>query len=118
MPEPSVALVLATSTGGVGAHGRALAAGLVGDGGRVRVCGPAATEALFDFSSTGAVFAPVEIAGTARDLAAGRALRRAVGDSDIVHAHGLRAATVASLAGIGPLVVTWHNAVLEPPGVR
>jgi glycosyltransferase involved in cell wall biosynthesis len=125
-----VALVLATSTGGVGAHVADLARGLAAGGARVTVCGPAATNDRFGFdslapagSSTGTVeFAPVEISTGAHpsDARAVAALRRALAarEPDVVHAHGLRAGLVASLARRGPgavrcpLVVTLHNAVL------
>jgi len=115
--QGSVALVLASSTGGVGQHVASLTRGLVAAGCRVVVCGPAATEQLFGFAATGADFAEVEIPANpgAQDSGAVRALRRALAGRqiDVVHAHGLRAAFVASLARpAAPLVVTWHNAVL------
>jgi glycosyltransferase involved in cell wall biosynthesis len=112
MPDPLITLVLGTSTGGVGTHVRSLAAGLSTLGWRVRVCGPAATEELFDFTGTGAQFSVVPVTGSFGDLAAVHTLRRATLGSSIVHAHGLRAATVAAMTGARPLVVTWHNAVL------
>jgi glycosyltransferase involved in cell wall biosynthesis len=113
-------LVLATSTGGIGAHVRSLAAGLVGRGVAVTVCGPASTQEHFDFTGTGARFRPVEIGATPRpaDRAAVRELRAACGHAHVVHAHGLRAGLVAGNA-LGrhrvrrtPLVLTLHNAVL------
>ena len=107
-----VALVLATSTGGIGRHVTSLAAGLVARGMSVRVCCPADTAARFDFAGEGA---PVEIpAGPGpRDWSVVRDLRAALRGIDVVHAHGLRAGLVASFArpaGV-PLVVTWHNPV-------
>ncbi|HLU98124.1 MAG TPA: glycosyltransferase, partial [Thermobifida alba] len=45
-----IALVLATSSGGVGSHVRSLCRGLAGRGHRVAVVGPAATEERFDFT--------------------------------------------------------------------
>jgi glycosyltransferase involved in cell wall biosynthesis len=113
----SVALVLASSTGGVGQHVVSLTRGLIASGCRVQVCGPAATDQLFGFSTAGADFVPVEIpAGPGpQDSGAIRALRRALAarDVDVVHAHGLRAGFVAALARPrAPIVVTWHNAVL------
>ena len=116
--RPAVALVLGTSTGGVGAHVAALTEGLVGDGWPVRVCGPRETDELFGFSRLGADFLPVHIAGAARDPVAVIRLRGALAGSALVHAHGLRAGTVAALAGRRPLVVSWHNAVLGGPGAR
>ncbi|MEU8301727.1 glycosyltransferase family 4 protein [Micromonospora sp. NPDC048909] len=113
----SVALVLASSTGGVGQHVRSVARGLTAAGATVVVCGPAATEEQFDFTGVGARFEPVEIPAspTPADARAVAALRRALNSTavDVVHAHGLRAGLVAVLARpAAPLVVTWHNAVL------
>jgi glycosyltransferase involved in cell wall biosynthesis len=113
----SVALVLASSTGGVGQHVASLVRGLVAAGCEVLVCGPAATDELFGFSAAGAAFVSVEIPANpgAQDAGAIRQLRAALAGRplDVVHAHGLRASFVAGVARPGvPLVVTWHNAVL------
>ena len=113
----SVALVLASSTGGIGQHVASLARGLRAAGCDVLVCGPAATDVLFGFSAAGAAFAPVEIPASpgAQDAGAIRQLRTALATRaiDVVHAHGLRAGFVAGLARpSAPLIVTWHNAVL------
>lgn len=113
----TVVLLLASSTGGVGQHLVSLARGLVAAGASVTVCGPAATQEQFNFVATGARFLPVEIPAnpTPADARAVVALRRvlAAGKVDVVHAHGLRAGLVATLARPGPpVVVTWHNAVL------
>lgn len=113
----SVALVLASSTGGVGQHVVSLVRGLVAAGCRVLVCGPAATDEQFGFTPAGADFHPVEIPASPgpQDSGAVRALRRvlAASDADVVHAHGLRAGLVAALARPSvPLIVTLHNAVL------
>jgi glycosyltransferase involved in cell wall biosynthesis len=113
-----VALVLGSSTGGVGQHVASLTRGLVAGGATVTVCGPAATEEQFGFTALGTRFRPVEIPPNPRpgDARAVGALRRALAESgaDVVHAHGLRAGFVAALArGPRPLVVTWHNAALS-----
>ncbi|MGX6604727.1 glycosyltransferase family 4 protein [Micromonosporaceae bacterium Da 78-11] len=113
----AVALVLASSTGGVGQHVASLARGLVAAGCEVLVCGPAATDELFGFAAAGAAFTPVEIPANpgAQDAAAVRQLRSALAGRGVgvVHAHGLRAGFVTCLARPGvPLIVTWHNAVL------
>lgn len=118
----SVALVLASSTGGVGQHVRSVVRGLTAAGASVLVCGPAATQDQFDFTVAGARFVPVEIPAspTPADARAVTALRKALADVpvDVVHAHGLRAGLVAVLARpAAPLVVTWHNTVLAR-GVR
>lgn len=109
MPDPSVLLVLGTSTGGVGRHVQSLASGLTGAGCRVTVAGPAATRAVFDLPA----YEVVEIGERphpARDAAAAARLRALSRSVDVVHAHGLRAGALAVLAP-GPVVVTLHNAV-------
>lgn len=119
MSEPvlQVALVLASSTGGIGRHVSSLVAGLATDA-AVTVYGPADTERQFEFTAAGARFVPVEIPANPqpRDAAAIRALRRDLraNPPDVLHAHGLRAGLVAALARPAgcPLVVTWHNQVL------
>jgi glycosyltransferase involved in cell wall biosynthesis len=113
-----VALVVASSTGGIGRHVCSLASGLAALGDDVTVYAPKATGRQFDFVSLGAAFAPIEIPASPQpgDLRAIRDLRRALVETgvELIHAHGLRAGLVAGWArpdGI-PLVVTWHNAVL------
>ncbi|MDQ7908937.1 glycosyltransferase family 4 protein [Phytohabitans sp. ZYX-F-186] len=113
--DGAVALVLASSTGGVGQHVASLARGLVAGGATVTVCGPAATDERFRFTESGARFEAVEIPPNPRltDARAVGDLRRAIGTVDVVHAHGLRAGFVAALVRPRPpLVVTWHNAVI------
>lgn len=100
-----------------GAHVSSLARGLVARGVTVTVCGPAVAARDYGFASVGARFAAVEITRSAgkADAAVVTALRAASTDADVVHAHGLRAGLLASLALGGrrtPLVVTWHSAVL------
>jgi glycosyltransferase involved in cell wall biosynthesis len=100
-----------------GAHVSSLAGGLVARGVQVTVCGPSEAGADYGFTAAGARFAPVEIARRANrgDAAVVASLRAACAGADVVHAHGLRAALLASLALGGrrtPLVVTWHSAVL------
>ena len=111
-----IGLVLGTSTGGVGRHVRALAAGLQSRGAQVTVCAPASVDASFGFSAMGTTFVPVGIGKGWRFFdprTVGR-LRDAVADLELVHAHGLRPSIAASRARRSgqPLVVTWHNAVL------
>ncbi|WP_020521757.1 glycosyltransferase family 4 protein [Catelliglobosispora koreensis] len=113
-----VLLVLASSTGGIGAHVSGLAAGLAGAGHDVTVCGPAATETQFRFTDRGASFLPVEIPANLHpsDMRAVGLIRQALStlQPDIVHAHGLRAGLAAALARpVVPLAVTWHNAPLR-----
>ncbi|GGK84309.1 glycosyl transferase [Sphaerisporangium melleum] len=111
-----VALVLGTSTGGVGRHVRMLAEGLAREGHRVVVAGPASTEAAFGFSTV-APFAEVPVSDRPRPAADARAvlrLRALTAGADVVHAHGLRAGALAALALTGrraALVVTLHNAL-------
>jgi glycosyltransferase involved in cell wall biosynthesis len=117
--------VLATSTGGVGTHVRSILEPLRAAGAAVRVCGPGATDELFGFSATGASFSPVGISAGRAPGADGRAvaaLRQALAETDLVHAHGLRAGLVATAArrlapGSLPLVLTLHNALPERGGL-
>jgi glycosyltransferase involved in cell wall biosynthesis len=107
-----VALVLPTSSGGIGRHVGSLASGLVRDGRLVRVLGPREVGKLFDFG--GAAFRPVQISAgidPARDLPAMAALAAGLRGADVVHAHGMRAGLLAAVARprSAPLVVTWHN---------
>ena len=110
--------MLGTSTGGIGQHVRSLAAGLVAAGDEEVVAGPAATPRAYGFDDDGAGFEVVEVGTTPRprlDLVAARRVRALAADSDVVHAHGLRAGFIAVLAlrgGPPGLVMTWHNAVL------
>jgi glycosyltransferase involved in cell wall biosynthesis len=121
-----VAIVLATSAGGVGGHVRSVVSGLRERGAQVAVLGPASTDELFGFAEAGARFAAVEIADRPHPAGDARAIariRRLTRDADVVHAHGLRAGGLAALAlarampgplraGAPPLVVTLHNAVI------
>lgn len=128
-----IALVLGTSTGGIGVHVHDVAAGLVARGDQVTVIGPAQTDEQFGFAKAGADFLPVPIAASInppRDLATLSALRAAFAEAkaDVVHAHGVRAAALTGLA-LGrssasragtrtrartrtPSVITLHNAML------
>jgi glycosyltransferase involved in cell wall biosynthesis len=137
-PRLRIGLVLATSTGGVGRHVRALAGELAAAHHHVQVVGPAPTDERFGFAAVDGVgFAVVDIrSGIAplADLRAVAAVSTLTRDFDVVHAHGLRAGVVAALAlrvraraglvlrGRAPvrrpvLVVTLHNGVLGS-GVR
>ncbi|MFD6953040.1 glycosyl transferase [Nocardiopsis sp. TSRI0078] len=112
-----IALVVGTSSGGVGRHVRSLGAGLRARGHRVAVLGPASAEREFGFTSAGLRFSPVPIgaAPSVNDPGAVLRLRALTRGADVVHAHGLRAGAMCALAGAAPLVVTAHNA---PPVVR
>ena len=124
--DRGITQVLATSTGGVGTHVRSLVPPLLASGAAVQVCGPAATDRLFDFTGRGAAFAPVEISAglaPAADARAVQALRRALAGQDLVHAHGLRAGLVAAAARrlghrSARLVLTLHNPLPDGAGVR
>ncbi|MDQ1463760.1 MAG: hypothetical protein QOC73_701 [Actinomycetota bacterium] len=117
-----ICLVLATSTGGVGRHVRALATGLHDAGHQVVVLAPAATRERFGFAAPGdgTEFAPVEIGSGLRPVADFRAavhVSQSVRDTDVVHAHGLRAGVLTALglrklgSGRPAFVVTLHNAM-------
>jgi glycosyltransferase involved in cell wall biosynthesis len=116
----SIGLVLGSSTGGVGAHVRDLAAGLVARGHQVTVAAPEQTGEQFGFARLGARFNPVRIPNSVnplRDLGTVRALRAALAGTGVVHAHGVRAGALTGLALARhgqdtPIVVTLHNAML------
>ncbi|MEO3863476.1 glycosyltransferase family 4 protein, partial [Acrocarpospora sp. B8E8] len=96
-----IVLVLGTSSGGVGRHVRTLAHGLTTAGHDVLVAGPPTTQSTFNFSQTGATFAPLPISDRPHplnDFRTTHTLRKLLGDADIVHAHGLRAGALAALA--------------------
>jgi glycosyltransferase involved in cell wall biosynthesis len=116
-----VTIVLGTSTGGVGAHVRMLAQLLPDSGVEVTVACPPGTEERFGFAAAGAAYHPVAIAAGPRpvsDAATVLRLRAVTRGSDVVHAHGFRAAALTGIAlgrrrpGRTPLMATWHNAVL------
>lgn len=116
-----VALVIGTSSGGVGNHVRSLGEGLVARGHRVAVIGPPETEEHFGFTAVGARFAPVDIGAVPRpgaDLVAAARLSGLLARADVVHAHGIRAGALCAVAGAAPLLVTVHNAPPELTGPR
>ncbi|WP_028648321.1 glycosyltransferase family 4 protein [Nocardiopsis sp. CNT312] len=112
-----IALVMGTSTGGVGRHVRSLAEGLRRGGHRVAVIGPESADRVFGFTAAGLRFAPVPIgaAPSAGDPGAVLRLGLLTRGADVVHAHGMRAGALCALAGASPLVVTAHNA---PPSAE
>jgi glycosyltransferase involved in cell wall biosynthesis len=105
-----VLMVVATSTGGVGRHVRSLVDGLAALGAEVLVAGPASTQQVFGFPAY-AVVAIGSRPSAGRDAVAATQLRRLSARVDVVHAHGLRAGTLAPASR--PLVVTWHNVPLS-----
>ena len=114
----NVALVLGSSTGGMLRHVRALIIGAVGAGARVDVYCPPEHAVDGSLAAAGAKVTEIEIPATTgpRDANAVSRLRRALRAEpvDVIHAQGLRAGLVASLARAGstPLVVTWHTTLL------
>ena len=118
MKPQRIALVLGTSTGGVGVHVLDLAREFVQRGHDVVVAGPPQTEELFRFTEYGAQFRPVRISAApspVNDMRAIAALRHDLAGADVVHAHGVRAGALTGLALLRtntPSVVTLHNAML------
>ena len=114
-----VLLVLGTSAGGVGRHVHDLVGGLVSAGHDIHVACPAEVGRRFAFAETGAEVTTVEFSDRPdprTDVRAIAALRRLLPGADVIHAHGLRAGSLAVLAGQRldvPLVVTLHNAAPE-----
>ncbi|HSP59426.1 MAG TPA: glycosyltransferase family 4 protein [Ornithinimicrobium sp.] len=114
-----VLLTTALVTGGIGRHVQMLAAGLAARGHQVVVACPQEVADRFALHEHARVV-PLPVGSAphpVRDARAVRRLRLAGIGADVVHAHGLRAGALCSLA-LGtraPLVVTTHNA---PPGKR
>jgi glycosyltransferase involved in cell wall biosynthesis len=109
-----VLFVVGETTGGIGRHVRALAAGLLSHGVTSIVCGPeSALTAVAGVPGVEVHRAPVgDRAGVALSSAR-RAVRHLARDADVVHGHGLAAGVAATARPAGrPLVVTWHNAPL------
>jgi glycosyltransferase involved in cell wall biosynthesis len=111
-----IALVVARTAGGTGRHVRAVAATLAAAGRETVVAGPRASESTFGFGAL-VRYEPVEVGTGPRpvdDARAVRRLRAVLAGTELVHAHGIRAAALAGWAAPRdvPLVVTWHNALL------
>jgi glycosyltransferase involved in cell wall biosynthesis len=108
--------VIATTTGGTGAHVRVLTERLVDAGARLMVIGPQQAEDQFRFADVGATFQPTPIGSLPhpRDAITLRKLRRLTSRADLVHAHSLRAGALAGLAITRqvPFVMTRHNLIL------
>jgi len=114
----SVLLVSPESTGGIGTHVRMLAEGLVRRGVTVTVCAPPATLDRFALAQTGAEVVALPVGSLARWPSVSIHVKALAKGHDITHAHGVRAAAIAALAGARPLVATWHNAPLGPASRR
>nr|WP_183341003.1 glycosyltransferase family 4 protein [Microlunatus antarcticus] len=99
-------MVLTASTGGIGRHVASVAPRLVARGFDVTVYASPVTLDAHD----------VGVPAVTLDAVA---LARGVGAADVVHAHGYKAAALAlpyARVRRVPLVVTWHNAVLDTGG--
>jgi glycosyltransferase involved in cell wall biosynthesis len=114
--------VVATTTGGTGAHVRMLTEHLVDAGAVVSVAAPQQAEDQFRFTAIGARFVPVPIGSLPhpRDARTLRRLRQLTRGSDIVHAHSLRAGALAGFAVPRPIpfVMTRHNLILATGASR
>lgn len=117
MPEPRLLLVMGESTGGTGRHVGMLAAAMTERDLAVTICTPAGTAARLTLAATGARVVELPVGSGRGAIRAVRGVRRLAGGSDVVHAHGLRAALVTALARPAVSVATWHNAPLAG-GVR
>lgn len=118
-----IALVLGTSTGGVGRHVRDLVAGLVQAGDQVSVAAPQDVLDRFGYAALGASTVPLPLADRPHprhDARAVARLRALSARHEVVHAHGARAGALCALAlpATTPLVVTMHNGPPEQPLLR
>ncbi len=102
-----IAYVLTATVGGIGRHVGSLAPRVAAAGHHVVVYCPKATAAAQGFAARGIEVRPLAALATAR--------------ADLWHAHGLKAGAVAlpsSRVRRGPLVVSWHNALLPGAPLR
>lgn len=120
MPDLRIVQLTGSSSGGISAHVRALAAELAADH-RVILAGPRAVISGSVLHTYRVEISDRPQVGDARNLTAIRTLARG---ADVVHAHGLRAGALAALALSTPdlahtaLVVTLHNAPVGAWGVQ
>jgi glycosyltransferase involved in cell wall biosynthesis len=115
MGERRVLLLLGPSTGGIRRHVASLRDGLTARGWHVEVAGPAGVmDTLCELHHE------VAVGLDPRSILSGRRrVRRLASSVDLVHAHGLKAGWLASIAGTGrPTVVTLHNVVLDESAGR
>lgn len=107
-PLHAVHVLRESDTGSAG-HVRSLTAGLVARGVRVTVCSSRAVQDRYGFTAAGAAFRSLP---PRADTVAAAMVRRVCADADIVHAHGVRSALLATLASLGrrlPMVLTLHT---------
>lgn len=115
----AILMVTGVVAGGVGRHVEQLTRSLVGLGHTVRVACPDIVAAHFRLVEAGAQHVPLEIGSRPaphRDRRSTAVLREAMREVDVVHAHGVRAGALATMARDGErpgLVVTLHNAAPE-----
>ncbi|KYH44275.1 hypothetical protein AZH51_06920 [Branchiibius sp. NY16-3462-2] len=103
--------MLGEVAGGVLAHVRSVAGGLIDAGHAVDVAAPEGV--LDELAVSGMGRVPVRIGERPDPRADASTVRtlRSLRDADVVHAHGVRAGALAALARTGrPLVTTLHNA--------
>lgn len=104
--------LLGPSSGGIRRHVAALSARLEGFGWTPSIMGPAGV-----MEAVGPQAAEVEVPSSLTSTGLVRAIRQlraAIGDAGVIHAHGLKAAAVASLGCRStPLVITVHNTVID-----
>lgn len=109
-----ILLVLGPSSGGIGRHVAGLAHAVRASGDEVWVGGPA--ETLKRFGLAGDQVGHVDMSARG---GLGR-LRQVAQESDLIHAHGLRAGVWSGLATPWkkPLIVTWHNVRMGPRSAK
>jgi glycosyltransferase involved in cell wall biosynthesis len=114
--------VVATTTGGTGAHVRMLTEHLVDAGAELVVIAPRQADDQFRFGEIGAAFEEVPIGSLPhpRDALTMRRMRQLTRGADLVHAHSLRAGALAGLAVSRqvPFVITRHNLILATGASR
>lgn len=115
----AILMVTGVVAGGVGRHVEQLTRSLVGLGHTVLVACPDVVAAHFGLVEAGAEHVALEIGSRPsphRDRRSTAVLREAMREVDVVHAHGVRAGALATMARDGErpgVVVTLHNAAPE-----
>ena len=114
-----VAIVLGEVAGGVLAHVRSVAGGLIDTGHTVEVAAPAGVLDALAIDGVRRVPVRIGVRPDPRADAATVRLLRGLRDADVVHAHGVRAGALTALARTGrPVVTTLHNAAPTTSGVN
>lgn len=102
--------VVPETTGGIGVHVRMLVEELTKRGHSVTVAAPLATLQRLALEGQGTRTLALPAGSMQHSLHVRQQLRELANAHDVTHAHGVRVGAQTAVAGVRPLVVTWHNA--------